>query len=113
MFLLPAGLATTVSVTCTSRLRDIISLLRIIGGDGLVAARHLRHYGYKPSIYYPKRSKNELYQVSEDVSTFCLSRHYESWMHNTLGGKCSFWEHCQPSISDSPRRRVSSSSHMI
>ncbi|KAF9875157.1 hypothetical protein CkaCkLH20_07423 [Colletotrichum karsti] len=32
------------------------------GGDGLVAARHLRHYGYKPSIYYPKRSKNELYQ---------------------------------------------------
>jgi hydroxyethylthiazole kinase-like uncharacterized protein yjeF len=33
------------------------------GGDGLVAARHLRHYGYQPTIYYPKRSKNELYQV--------------------------------------------------
>jgi NAD(P)H-hydrate epimerase len=32
------------------------------GGDGLVAARHLCHYGYKPTIYYPKRSKNELYQ---------------------------------------------------
>ncbi|KAF3351252.1 hypothetical protein VD0002_g8151 [Verticillium dahliae] len=32
------------------------------GGDGLVAARHLHHYGYKPFIYYPKRSKNELYQ---------------------------------------------------
>ncbi|KAK4102294.1 YjeF N-terminal domain-like protein [Parathielavia hyrcaniae] len=32
------------------------------GGDGLVAARHLRHYGYQPSIYYPKRSKKELYQ---------------------------------------------------
>ncbi|KAF3014205.1 hypothetical protein E8E14_007552 [Neopestalotiopsis sp. 37M] len=32
------------------------------GGDGLVAARHLRHYGYQPTIYYPKRSKNELYQ---------------------------------------------------
>ncbi|KAI8632722.1 YjeF N-terminal domain-containing protein [Xylariaceae sp. FL1651] len=32
------------------------------GGDGLVAARHLYHYGYQPSIYYPKRSKNELYQ---------------------------------------------------
>lgn len=31
------------------------------GGDGLVAARHLSHYGYKPSIYYPKRSKNDLY----------------------------------------------------
>lgn len=34
------------------------------GGDGLVAARHLFHYGYKPTIYYPKQSKNELYQVS-------------------------------------------------
>lgn len=34
------------------------------GGDGLVAARHLHHYGYKPFIYYPKRSKNELYQVT-------------------------------------------------
>lgn len=32
------------------------------GGDGLVAARHLHHYGYSPTIYYPKRSKNELYQ---------------------------------------------------
>ncbi|KAI6626440.1 hypothetical protein MCOR07_002453 [Pyricularia oryzae] len=32
------------------------------GGDGLVAARHLRHYGYQPSVYYPKRGKNELYQ---------------------------------------------------
>ncbi|KAH7628957.1 YjeF N-terminal domain-containing protein [Sordaria sp. MPI-SDFR-AT-0083] len=32
------------------------------GGDGLVAARHLFHYGYQPAIYYPKRPKNELYQ---------------------------------------------------
>ncbi|RAL14262.1 NADHX epimerase [Aspergillus homomorphus CBS 101889] len=32
------------------------------GGDGLVAARHLAHYGYTPSIYYPKEGKNELYQ---------------------------------------------------
>jgi NAD(P)H-hydrate epimerase len=39
------------------------------GGDGLVAARHLRHYGYQPTIYYPKRSKNELYQVSSIIST--------------------------------------------
>lgn len=34
------------------------------GGDGLVAARHLRHYGYQPTVYYPKRSGNDLYQVS-------------------------------------------------
>jgi NAD(P)H-hydrate epimerase len=33
------------------------------GGDGLVAARHLAHYGYKPTIYYPKQGKNELYEV--------------------------------------------------
>ncbi|KAK3672055.1 hypothetical protein LTR78_008025 [Recurvomyces mirabilis] len=32
------------------------------GGDGLVAARHLFHFGYKPTMYYPKQSKNELYQ---------------------------------------------------
>ncbi|CAH1404140.1 unnamed protein product [Nezara viridula] len=32
------------------------------GGDGLVCARHLRHYGYEPSIFYPKRTDNQLYQ---------------------------------------------------
>ncbi|KKY19643.1 putative apolipoprotein a-i binding protein [Diplodia seriata] len=32
------------------------------GGDGLVAARHLHHYGYQPTVYYPKQSKSELYQ---------------------------------------------------
>lgn len=39
-----------------------------LGGDGLVAARHLRQYGYQPTIYYPKRSKSDLYQVSHTVS---------------------------------------------
>ena len=24
------------------------------GGDGLVAARHLQQFGYRPTIYYPK-----------------------------------------------------------
>lgn len=32
------------------------------GGDGLVAARHLWHYGYQPTIYYPKKGRNELYE---------------------------------------------------
>jgi len=32
------------------------------GGDGLVAARHLFHFGYKPNIFYPKQSKKELYE---------------------------------------------------
>ncbi|KAI4235723.1 MAG: hypothetical protein L6R40_006412 [Gallowayella cf. fulva] len=39
------------------------------GGDGLVAARHLWHYGYQPTIFYPKQSKNELYQrLSEQLN---------------------------------------------
>ena len=36
--------------------------LIVVGGDGLVAARHLWHYGYQPTVYYPKQSKNDLYQ---------------------------------------------------
>lgn len=31
------------------------------GGDGLVAARHLHHFGYKPSVCYPKRTQKPLY----------------------------------------------------
>ncbi|KAL9024268.1 MAG: hypothetical protein Q9196_006638, partial [Gyalolechia fulgens] len=38
------------------------------GGDGLVAARHLWHYGYQPTIFYPKQGSNELYQrLSEQL----------------------------------------------
>ena len=43
-------------------------LTTYLGGDGLVAARHLWHYGYRPTIYYPKQPKNELYQVREPSS---------------------------------------------
>lgn len=32
------------------------------GGDGLVAARHLKQFGYLPAIYYPVRKKNQLYE---------------------------------------------------
>lgn len=31
------------------------------GGDGLVAARHLRHFGYTPLVIYPKASKGQLF----------------------------------------------------
>ncbi|KAJ2214294.1 hypothetical protein EV179_003073 [Coemansia sp. RSA 487] len=32
------------------------------GGDGLVAARHLCHFGYQPSLYYPKKPAKDLYK---------------------------------------------------
>lgn len=32
------------------------------GGDGLVAARHLKHFGYEPEVLYPKPGKIELYK---------------------------------------------------
>lgn len=51
------------------------------GGDGLVAARHLHHFGYKPYVCYPKRTAKPLYtglvtQVEEkcrsEISCFSL-----------------------------------------
>lgn len=42
------------------------------GGDGLVAARHLSHFGYRPSVYYPKEGKNELYQVRNSHSLISI-----------------------------------------
>lgn len=33
------------------------------GGDGLVAARHLSHFGYTVSVWYPKEGKTELFKV--------------------------------------------------
>ncbi|EQC25429.1 YjeF [Saprolegnia diclina VS20] len=32
------------------------------GGDALVAARHLKHFGFAPEILYPKTPKNPLYK---------------------------------------------------
>ncbi len=32
------------------------------GGDGLVAARHLAHFGYRPEIVYPKPGKSPLFE---------------------------------------------------
>ncbi|CAF0767548.1 unnamed protein product [Didymodactylos carnosus] len=31
------------------------------GGDGLVCARHLKMFGYEPTVFYPKRTDKELY----------------------------------------------------
>jgi len=32
------------------------------GGDGLVCARHLKIFGYNPSVFYPKRTDKPLYK---------------------------------------------------
>ena len=32
------------------------------GGDGLVAARHLYHFGYKPSVFYPKPTNQPIFE---------------------------------------------------
>ncbi|KAF8795139.1 NAD(P)H-hydrate epimerase like protein [Argiope bruennichi] len=32
------------------------------GGDGLVCARHLKIFGYEPTIFYPKRTNKPLYE---------------------------------------------------
>merc|ERR1712168_191556 len=39
------------------------------GGDGLVAARHLKLFGYHPEVFYPKRTQKPLYQ---NLTTQCL-----------------------------------------
>ena len=31
------------------------------GGDGLVAARHLKLFGYQPEVFYPKPGRAELF----------------------------------------------------
>ncbi|KAL4784653.1 YjeF N-terminal domain-containing protein [Aspergillus varians] len=58
------------------------------GGDGLVAARHLAHYGYTPSIYYPKEGKKELYsrlktQLSSLSIPFISASEFPSALSNT------------------------------
>lgn len=39
------------------------------GGDGLVAARHLKLFGFQPEVFYPKRTPKPLYQ---NLTTQCL-----------------------------------------
>ncbi|NXG70952.1 NNRE epimerase, partial [Baryphthengus martii] len=38
------------------------------GGDGLVCARHLKLFGYEPTVYYPKRPNKPLF---EGLTTQC------------------------------------------
>src|SRR5271155_3921256 len=54
--------ATTVSSTTTPpSFQPLLNHPTRTGGDGLVCARHLHHYGYTPTIYYPKQTSAELF----------------------------------------------------
>nr|CAD1822546.1 unnamed protein product [Ananas comosus var. bracteatus] len=61
-----AGLSVAAAIAEVYKLSEYSRVLAICGpgnngGDGLVAARHLYHFGYKPFISYPKRTSKPLY----------------------------------------------------
>ncbi|KAF5197685.1 Pyridoxine/pyridoxamine 5'-phosphate oxidase [Thalictrum thalictroides] len=61
-----AGLSVATSIAEVYKPSEYSRVLVICGpgnngGDGLVAARHLHHFGYRPYICYPKRTSKALY----------------------------------------------------
>ncbi|KAF8744378.1 Alg9-like mannosyltransferase family, partial [Rhizoctonia solani] len=45
-----------------SKVYDNTKYSRVLGGDGLVAARHLKMFGYQPTLYMPKPGSKDIYK---------------------------------------------------
>ncbi|XP_013774367.2 NAD(P)H-hydrate epimerase-like [Limulus polyphemus] len=65
-----AGLSVATAVAKTYPLFDMTRRKNVLvccgpgtnGGDGLVCARHLKLFGYEPSVFYPKQSNKPLFK---------------------------------------------------
>jgi hypothetical protein len=55
------------------------------GGDALVAARHLHHFGYKPHVIYPKTTHNTLYLVRLTILGSIDVTHLKHYYLDTVG----------------------------
>jgi len=80
-----AGLATAIAIEKVFPLHSHARVLVICGpgnngGDGLVCARHLRHFGYSVHAFYPKRREVKWYKVRQRANVLlqclmcCLKR---------------------------------------
>ncbi|CAE6446309.1 unnamed protein product [Rhizoctonia solani] len=55
-----------------SKVYDNAKYPRVLGGDGLVAARHLKMFGYQPTLYMPKPGSKDIYKR---LATQCANLH--------------------------------------
>ncbi|CAE7639070.1 naxe [Symbiodinium sp. CCMP2456] len=58
------------------------------GGDGLVAARHLHHFGYSPRVVYPKPNQKEQLFVNLVTQLSQLSVPVDATLPESLEGYC-------------------------